>query len=1583
MSETYAPPPIGPAAPSGPASQSAASESVVWYLNGADVDDVAGIGEADYYRLIRAHSKAFTDGALSDSSHSASVSSSGRSGSDSGSGTDGASDSEDVDSADDDGADTEPTTNGAARSRQRVSPSASPAPSASASAASAPAASAARRRWGATPTVQQMREEEKRRNAAITAPPPIGSVTFDAPMTLKSETIRSALPTPSPSMFDTLYSIESAQSTMAVESETDTDDDVHTAHVVTLTRNGYSYAAPLNAVDFADARNADDGFDMTPTALFTSIRERQLHAEYAAKAENESEIGGVSLSRRIELGLPTDKWRRQWSALTHAVAAHHSSLTHRKSVMRLNFRLCAAAARNECRRRTAHVLRAVADVTFKQSALVRDMTTYWRRHEREVTELKRRRERELIDKRKKEMELRESERQRKKLEFLLTQTELYSHFIGSKMGVNISANVSASAARLIDARSASATVAAPVNAMPLVDADTAESIGAHDAMSVEAAQAALDFIAKEEKRTAQFDSEMQSAKSKQRTNEESAIDLLNPSTMPENTHFVPTPQSFVGTLKAYQLKGMNWLINLYEQGINGILSDEMGLGKTIQSLAFLSYLASVRGIWGPFLIVCPNSTLHQWGDEVSKFAPSLKVQPYWGTQKERQIIRGDWSSSSLYTQQSPFHVLITSYHILVTDAKYFHRIRWQYLICDEAQALKNANSQRWRALLHLKCRNRVLLTGTPIQNSMAELWALLHFIMPEFFDSHAEFNEWFSKDIEDNAEELASTTRDKKSLDSRQLQRLHIILKPFMLRRVKRDVENELPPKVECIVDCKLSPRQRFIYAALVRRVKGHNTDGLDSIDNLVNLMMHFRKVCNHPELMYHRAVHSPLVCTQMTHADMKQSLQQRIIISAVNHPIITLTLPKLCRYPIVHTPQRQRILHFLINIRRTQYIHEHHSANSFFAFLPFTSLTPAECAFIINADPIHRFLAALDVQERQSHYAFYHRSSALMLETPQLALSTFHNAQTETLSAMIYPNAFTFRRISRPNISVAVSIPPPLRLISVATAINGHVKVTSTTGDDALIKQTEREATSDERTLCQVTPIELRRLVPSDASELVVDHIKLIRLCSIVLAKAVASPVAVHWPGLAALSATTDDTRSADWERSALIGVDCRLWSQQSASPLMTGLTVPSSFTQFAIGAFTSHSQRSTLRVDGDVARSDRLLLPQPQLITPSRSRLCYDSGKILRLSALLRRLYAAKHRVLIFSQMTRMLDLLAEFLRSENYKFFRLDGQTAVAERRDYVKRFQSDTSVFAFILSTRAGGLGINLTAADTVIFYDNDWNPTADAQAMDRTHRIGQTKPVTVYRLVCRRTVEERILLRAQIKYNIQKSVYAGGFKMADEAAADTNSAGGSGESPADLFKATELKELIMAGADDEDNLAFGDGTIDIDHVIDDSAHRTALTTTTTAHTPARPKTKKQVDAEAKAERKRVQAEARAAKDKAKADAQAARAAAKEAKNELKILKKEAAAAAKKLSGKDKASNKTPAPSEKKAPRKRDDSANGKSKKRRRSSDAESSKRPRNKVKSEKAVPNGTISHLDAAAQVSVATAMAITHEIKDK
>lgn len=196
------------------------------------------------------------------------------------------------------------------------------------------------------------------------------------------------------------------------------------------------------------------------------------------------------------------------------------------------------------------------------------------------------------------------------------------------------------------------------------------------------------------------------------------LNFQNPS-MGEDQVTITQPKMLMAQLKEYQLKGLTWLGNLYEQGINGILADEMGLGKTIQSISLLAYLAEVHNLWGPFLVIAPASTLHNWQQELARFVPRLKALPYWGSPKDRETLRRIWNrKNQTFNEDSPFHILVTSYQLAVQDEKYFQMMRWQYMILDEAQAIKSSSSARWKSLLSLNCRNRLLLTGTPIQNSM-------------------------------------------------------------------------------------------------------------------------------------------------------------------------------------------------------------------------------------------------------------------------------------------------------------------------------------------------------------------------------------------------------------------------------------------------------------------------------------------------------------------------------------------------------------------------------------------------------------------------------------------------------------------------------------------------------------------------------------------------------------------------------------------------------------------------------------------------------------------------------------------------
>ncbi|CAI4061162.1 hypothetical protein SKDZ_06G1060 [Saccharomyces kudriavzevii ZP591] len=268
------------------------------------------------------------------------------------------------------------------------------------------------------------------------------------------------------------------------------------------------------------------------------------------------------------------------------------------------------------------------------------------------------------------------------------------------------------------------------------------------------------------------------------------------------------------TLKPYQLEGLNWLITLYENGLNGILADEMGLGKTVQSIALLAFIYEMD-TKGPFLVTAPLSTLDNWINEFAKFAPDLPVLKYYGANgyKERSS-----KLRKFFKQQGDTGIIVTSYEIILRDTDLIMSQNWKFLIVDEGHRLKNINCRLIKELKKINTPNRLLLTGTPLQNNLAELWSLLNFIMPDIFADFEIFNKWFDFDSLNlgsgsNSEALNKLINDE--LQRNLISNLHTILKPFLLRRLKKVVlANILPPKREYIINCPMTLAQKKFYKA-------------------------------------------------------------------------------------------------------------------------------------------------------------------------------------------------------------------------------------------------------------------------------------------------------------------------------------------------------------------------------------------------------------------------------------------------------------------------------------------------------------------------------------------------------------------------------------------------------------------------------------------------------------------------------------------------------------------------------------------------------------------------------------------------
>ncbi|CAM9130728.1 unnamed protein product [Ectocarpus sp. 12 AP-2014] len=498
---------------------------------------------------------------------------------------------------------------------------------------------------------------------------------------------------------------------------------------------------------------------------------------------------------------------------------------------------------------------------------------------------------------------------------------------------------------------------------------------------------------------------------------------------PETTFLTKQPDCIkFGKMRHYQLEGLNWMIRLNDNGINGILADEMGLGKTLQSISVLAYMHEYKGVSGPHIILVPKSTLSNWLNELKRWCPALRPLRFHGTRASER--------ASLVEERLRVGHNDRDWDVANLEKRSLQNIAWRYLIIDEAHRLKNEASMFSQTVRSFNMQHRLLLTGTPLQNNLHELWALLNFLLPDVFSSSEQFDQWFNLEIDD------------KEAKENIIHQLHKILRPFMLRRLKADVEKSLPPKTETIlyVGEWLSSKQKEVYRNVLLRdidmVNGTGGGGNAGRTVILNIVMQLRKCCNHPYLF---------------------------------------------------------------------------------------------------------------------------------------------------------------------------------------------------------------------------AGVEDRKLDPLG------DH-------------------------------------------------------------------------------------------------------------------LIINCGKMVLLDKLLKKLFDKGHRVLIFTQMTKMLDIFEDFCVMRRYEYCRIDGNTSYESREDCIDAYNKpDSTKFVFMLSTRAGGLGINLQTADTVILYDSDWNPQArhsfgrhhiynylaDLQAMDRAHRIGQKRPVSVYRLVTENTVEEKVVERAQQKLKLDAMIVQQG-RLTDNA-----------------------------------------------------------------------------------------------------------------------------------------------------------------------------------------------------------------------
>ncbi|ADM12452.1 SNF2 DNA/RNA helicase [Encephalitozoon intestinalis ATCC 50506] len=291
--------------------------------------------------------------------------------------------------------------------------------------------------------------------------------------------------------------------------------------------------------------------------------------------------------------------------------------------------------------------------------------------------------------------------------------------------------------------------------------------------------------------------------------------------------FISSPKFIIHELKDYQIEGLNWLINMHENSINCILADEMGLGKTLQTIAFLGYIRYVKKERKRHLIVLPKSTLANWKREFRKFMPNYKARIFYSSRKEMKREAEEIMSSK-------WDACLTTYEMCINAKNILSKVNWSYIIIDEAHRIKNEHSLLSKIVRIFSCDHRLLITGTPLQNNVHELWALLNFIVPEIFNDAEKFENYVMSIEEEDGEAI---------------KRIRNVLQLFFLRREKIDVEKGLIPKKIINLYSKLSPMQREWYKMLLKRDLSPLGSTRDPKGMLMNVVMQLRKCCNHPYL--------------------------------------------------------------------------------------------------------------------------------------------------------------------------------------------------------------------------------------------------------------------------------------------------------------------------------------------------------------------------------------------------------------------------------------------------------------------------------------------------------------------------------------------------------------------------------------------------------------------------------------------------------------------------------------------------------------------------------------------------------------
>uniref|UniRef100_H3CDB1 E1A binding protein p400 n=1 Tax=Tetraodon nigroviridis TaxID=99883 RepID=H3CDB1_TETNG len=967
-----------------------------------------------------------------------------------------------------------------------------------------------------------------------------------------------------------------------------------------------------------------------------------------------------------------------------------------------------------------------------------------------------------------------------------------------------------------------------------------------------------------------------------------ATELILPKGSFRTTSSTHSPAPFLlhGSLREYQQIGVDWLMNLYKKKLNGILADESGLGKTVQTVAYMAHLAG-QAFWGPHLIVVRTCRLLNWEVEFKRWCPGLKILLYLGNKRERRSMRMWWKEAN------SFHVCLTSYKLLMKDQCHFMRRRWRHLVLDEVQLIKNMTQKHWETIFSLQSQQRILLISSPLQNTLKELWTMIHFLLPGITKPYSDFP-------------VKAGTDQNQDYCHKLVIRLHRMIQPFILRRSKRDVEKQLPKKYEHILKCRLSARQKSLYEDILTQPGAQEALKMGHFVSVQQVLMQLQRVCNHPELVAPRENFSSYFWP---------SLEYRVpslVLGALqeeNHKNTNTSLFNLINNENRLTRYQTDVAVPKLKVTQ-QLIEEIYSAPDPppppkpCPIKPMKLLQPVQ----YGTEPEGRLAAITGVvgpsppatgpstttsvattglsgQARGKAAATTTASSHVVGTAAQRAQTTTPvssgnsglgqhvlGAASLSLGTVLGPVAPISQpgvaQVPRPALAPNHAIQPRLlsqRLVLTSQAQarlpSGDVvkiaQLTNITGGHHRISQPEAPVTLQfQGNKFTLSPSQLRQLTTGQPLHLHGNVLQIVSapgqqiirpqgsmvMQTVPQAVPASNPSATSGPqpglpatqqgdtGKAKLQIFAETSPPCDAQesseektqqlksrlarlfeanerrcsRSVVYGTDllqfCTLGSEGPHSTLAGGdwrwvgresclraqrTCLASTATLHSIlhSAEDCHMRANNLikrlvcAVPPAVAppshlyaanpavaysleqksfhhRLQEVLVPYtvdvPHLLSrhffhfPDLQQMQMDSGKLEALAILLRKLKSDGRRVLIFTQMVKMLDILEAFLDHRKLSYVRVDESFTPEERQESMQKFNRDRKVFCSMLTNRCCSTFGTVFDADTIIFYDTDLNPSMDVRTQEWCDKIGRSKDIHIYRLESGNSIEEKLL-----------------------------------------------------------------------------------------------------------------------------------------------------------------------------------------------------------------------------------------------